>query len=79
VEIAVNTADGHAILPHNVVIGAKQEVHILSNPAEPGAVETAQRATANHGKFHGLMDKWIDGFMETARPLIHYSTNPTPQ
>ena len=61
VKIAVDAADGHALLPHDVVVGAEQEMNVLPAPAESGAVKTAHRATADHGNFHldydfGLMD-----------------------
>ena len=52
VEITVNAADGHAFLPHDIVIGPKQEMHFLSGPAESGAVETTQRTATDNGDFH---------------------------
>src|SRR5208282_6745265 len=52
VKVAFETADGHAALPHSVVIGAEQEMNVLPHPAKFGTVETAYRSTADDGDFH---------------------------
>jgi hypothetical protein len=52
VKIAFNAADGHAFMPHDLVVGTKQKVHCLSTPAELGAIETAQRTATDDRNFH---------------------------
>src|SRR5208282_2182586 len=52
VKVAFETADGHASLPHSVVVGAEQEMNVLPDPAKFGTVETAYRSTADDGDFH---------------------------
>jgi hypothetical protein len=52
VKIPINTVDGHALSPHDVVVGPQQEVHFLPAPAELGTIETAQRTAADNANFH---------------------------
>jgi hypothetical protein len=52
VKVAFDAADGHASLPHDVVVGAEQEMDFPSGATEHGAVIAPHRPATDNGNFH---------------------------
>jgi threonine aldolase len=53
VKISRFSFDPDAVLAHDIVIGAEQEMHSMPRPAEHGAIITSQRAATDNGNLHG--------------------------
>jgi hypothetical protein len=54
VKIVFETADGHAALPHSVVVGAEQEMNVLPGATDPGTVVAPHGPATDNGDFHEI-------------------------
>jgi hypothetical protein len=61
VKVAFETADGHAVMPHSIIVRAEQEMDFPPGTTEPGAVVAPHGPATDNGDFHG---KWIVGILK---------------